>query len=113
MGDMWIRDIEVTTLIAITSVLVVLPIQLLLCFKVKPIFLRLLPSILLTGTTILLFAMMAASRDWDAIGYAVLGVFSGVLLIFSGIGWGIWGLVALIGKKKQGVVQNNTSITDK
>ena len=101
MGDMWIRDVEVTTLIAITSVLVVLPIQLLLCFKVKPIFLRLLPSILLTGTTILLFAMMAASRDWDAIGYAVLGVFSGVLLIFSGIGWGIWGLVALIRKRNK------------
>ena len=101
MGDMWIRDIEVTTLIAITSVLVVLPIQLLLCFKVKPIFLRLLPSILLTGTTILLFAMMAASRDWDAIGYAVLGVFSGVLLVFSGIGWGIWGLVALIRKRNK------------
>ena len=101
MGDMWIRDVEVTTLIAISSVLVVLPIQLLLCFKVKPIFLRLLPSILLTGTTILLFAMMAASRDWDAIGYAVLGVFSGVLLIFSGIGWGIWGLVALIRKRNK------------
>ena len=100
MGDMWIRDIEVTTLIAITSVLVVLPIQLLLCFKVKPVFLRLLPSILLTGTTILLFAMMAASRDWDAIGYAVLGVFSGVLLIFSGIGWGIWAMVRCIKKKK-------------
>ena len=100
MGDMWIRDVEVTTLIAITSVLVVLPIQLLLCFKVKPIFLRLLPSILLTGTTILLFAMMAASRDWDAIGYAVLGVFSGVLLIFSGIGWGIWAIVRCIRKKK-------------
>lgn len=100
MGDMWIRDIEVTTLIAITSVLVVLPIQLLLCFKVKPVFLRLLPSILLTGTTILLFAMMAASRDWDAIGYAVLGVFSGVLLIFSGIGWGIWAIVRCIRKKK-------------
>ena len=101
MGDMWIRDVEITSLIAISSVLVVLPIQLLLCFKVKPIFLRLLPSILLTGTTILLFAMMAASRDWDAIGYAVLGVFSGVLLIFSGIGWGIWGLVALIRKRNK------------
>ena len=97
---MWIRDIEITSLIAICSVFVVLPIQLLLCFRVKPVFLRLLPSILLTATTILLFTMMATSRDWDAIGYAVLGVFSGVLLIFSGIGWGIWGLVALIRKKK-------------
>ena len=100
MGDMWIRDIEITTLIAITSVLVVLPIQLLLCFKVKPVFLRLLPSILLTATTILLFTMMATSRDWDAIGYAVLGVFSSVLLIFSGIGWGIWAIVRCIRKKK-------------
>lgn len=100
MGDMWIRDIEITTLIAITSVLVVLPIQLLLCFKVKPVFLRLLPSILLTATTILLFTMMATSRDWDAIGYAVLGVFSGVLLIFSGIGWGIWVIARCIRKKK-------------
>ena len=100
MGDMWIRDIEITSLIAISSVLVVLPIQLLLCFKVKPVFLRLLPSILLTATTVFLFAMMAASRDWDAIGYAVLGVFSGELLIFSGIGWGIWAIVRCIRKKK-------------
>ena len=100
-------------MIAISSVFVVLPIQLLLCFKVKPVFLRLLPSILLTGTTILLFAMMAASRDWDAIGYAVLGVFSGVLLIFSGIGWGIWGLVALIRKRNKEQFKNNTSITYK
>ena len=100
MGDMWIRDIEITTLIAITSVLVVLPIQLLLCFKVKPVFLRLLPSILLTATTIFLFTMMTTSRDWDALGYAVLGVFSGVLLIFSGSGWGIWAIVRCIRKKK-------------
>ena len=77
MGDMWIRDVEITSLIAISSVLVVLPIQLLLCFKVKPVFLRLLPTILLTATTVFLFAMMTTSRDWDAIGYAVLGVFSG------------------------------------
>ena len=100
MGDMWIRDIEITSLIAISSVFVVLPIQLLLCFKVKPIFLRLLPSILLTATTIFLFTMMTTSRDWDALGYAVLGVLSGVLLIFSGIGWGIWAIARCIRKKK-------------
>ena len=100
MGDMWIRDIEITSLIAISSVLVVLPIQLLLCFKVKSVFLRLLPSILLTVTTIFLFTMMTTSRDWDALGYAVLGVLSGVLLIFSGIGWGIWAIARCIRKKK-------------
>ena len=100
MGDMWIRDVEITSLIAISSVLVVLPIQLLLCFKVKPVFLRLLPTILLTATTVFLFAMMTTSRDWDAIGYAVLGALSGVMLIFSGIGWGIWVIVRCIKKKK-------------
>ena len=97
---MWIRDVEITSLIAISSVLVVLPIQLLLCFKVKPVFLRLLPTILLTATTVFLFAMMTTSRDWDAIGYAVLGALSGVMLIFSGIGWGIWVIVRCIKKRR-------------
>lgn len=103
MGDVWIRDIEITTLIAISAVLIVLPIQLLLCFKVKKRLLRLLPSIVLTGTTIFLFVMMRTAKDWDAIGYAILGVFSGVLLVFSGLAWGIWAIVAAIKKKKGGL----------
>ena len=100
MGDIWIRDIEITTLIAVASVFVVLPVQLLLCFKAKSVFLRLLPAILLTATTVFLFVMMTAAKDWDALGYAILGAFSGVLLLFSGIGWGIWATVKWPRSKK-------------
>ena len=100
MGDVWIRDIEITTLIAVSSILMVLPIQLLLCFKVKKLFFRLLPSFVLTATTIFLFILMRITTDWDAIGYAILFVFSGVLLMFSGIAWGVWAIVKLIKKRK-------------
>ena len=100
MGDVWIRDIEITTLIAVSSILMVLPIQLLLCFKAKKLFFRLLPSFVLTATTIFLFILMRITTDWDAIGYAILFVFSGVLLMFSGIAWGVWAIVKLIKKRK-------------
>ena len=103
MGDIWIRDIEITTLIAVSSILIVLPIQLLLCFKVKKLLLRLLPSLVLTATTVFLFIMMRTATDWNAIGYAILGVFSGVLLIFSGLAWGIWAIVIAIKKRKKKV----------
>lgn len=103
MGDIWIRDIEITTLITVSSILIVLPIQLLLCFKVKKLLLRLLPSLVLTATTVFLFIMMRTATDWNAIGYAILGVFSGVLLIFSGLAWGIWAIVIAIKKRKKKV----------
>ena len=88
-------------LIAVTSIiLMILAIQLLLCFKVKNLFLRLLPSFALTVCTIIFFAMMWLATDWDAIGYAILFVFSGVLLISSGVAWGAWAIVKLIRKQK-------------
>ena len=87
-------------LIAVSSILLVLAIQLLLCFKVKNLFFRLLPSFVLTASTIIFFTMMRLATDWDALGYAILFVFSGVLLIFSGIAWVIWAIVKLIKKRK-------------
>ena len=100
MGDVWIGDTEIITLIAISSILMLFPIQLLLCFKVKKLFLKLLPSFVFAISTIFLFIMMRTTTDWDAIGYAILFVFSGVLLIFSGIAWGIWSIVKIIKKRK-------------
>ena len=101
MGDIWIRDTEITTLIVLCSVLIVLPIQLLLCFKVKKLFLRLLPSLIFAATTVFLFTMMRLATDWDALGYAIVGIFSGALLIFSGIAWGIWAIAKCMKRKKQ------------
>ena len=96
MGDVLMADIDITTLIAASSVLVVLSIQLLLCFKTKRLLLRLLPLFVLTASTVFLFIMMRITTDWGAIGYAILFVFSGVLLAFSGMAWGIWAIIKLI-----------------
>ena len=76
MSDISIRDIAITTLIAVSSILIVFPLQLLLCFKTKKLLLRLLPSLLLTVTTVFLFIMIRVTTDWDAFGYAILFVFS-------------------------------------
>lgn len=49
MFDVWMGDIELTTAVLIFSVVVLLPIQLLLCFRVKSKAIRLLPVVLLSS----------------------------------------------------------------
>ena len=98
MGDIWIRDIEITVLIVACALCVVLPIQLLLCFKVKNLFCKLLPSVVLAAFVVFFFVKMRLSTDWTAIGFVILGISFAVLLLFSGIGWGIWAGVKLVKK---------------
>lgn len=100
MFDVWIGDVELTTLTIIVAVAAILPIQLLLCFKVKNLLLRLLPSMLFAVVTISFFAMIFSSQDWDSIGYAILAMLAGILLLMSGVAWGIWGIVVCIRRNK-------------
>ena len=101
MFDVWIGDVELTTLVIIIAVVAILPIQLLLCFKVKNLLLRLLPSMLFAIVTISFFAMIFSSQDWDSIGYAILAMLAGILLFMSGVAWGIWGIVVCVRKNKK------------
>ena len=100
MGEIWIWDIDITTLMAVGAVFLVIPVQLLLCAKGKKTWIKRLPSIVLAVTTAVFFIMMYTARDWDAIGYAILGVFSGVLLIVSGFAWGVWFIIRKVKKRK-------------
>ena len=45
MFDIWMGDIELTTFVLIFSIIVLLPVQLLLCFKVKNKVICLLPVV--------------------------------------------------------------------
>ena len=101
MFDVWIGDVELTTLVIIVAIVAVLPIQLLLCFKIKNLLLRLLPSILFTIVTISFFAMIFSTQDWDSIGYAILAMLAGLLLLMSGVAWGLWGIVVCVRKYKR------------
>ena len=100
MFDVWMGDIELTTAVLIFSIVVLLPNQLFLCFKVKSRAIRLLPVILLSIPTIIFTVMSVAITGWDGLGYIFLAIFTGFMLLMCGVGWGIWAISKLIKKKK-------------
>ena len=100
MFDVWMGDIELTTAVLIFSVVVLFPIQLLLCFKVKSKAFRLLPVILLSIPTIIFTVMSVVITGWDGLGYIFLAIFTGFMLLMCGVGWGIWAISKLIKNKK-------------
>ena len=100
MFDAWTGDIELTNLVFWFSVLIFLPIQLVLCFKAKRRVFRLLPVTLLSAATLFFVAQAAASTGWDSLGYAIFGIFTALMLLMCGIGWGIWAVVNFLKKRK-------------
>ena len=104
MFDVWIGEIDLTTLILILSVLILFPCQLLLCFKVKSVVLQLLPCVVLFLATAILFVFAIAIADgWDALGYLFLAIFTGIMLLACGLAWLIWAVAKLVAhiRKKQ------------
>jgi len=89
MFDVWAGDIELTTAVLIFSV-VLLSVQLLLCFKAKSKAIRLLPAITLSIATIIFVVMSVAITGWDGLGYVFLAIFTGFMLLMCGMGWGLW-----------------------
>jgi len=100
MFDVWTGDIELTTATLIFSIVVLLPIQLLLCFKVKSRAIRLLTNILLSMPTIIFVMMSVAITGWDGLGYIFLAIFTSFMMLMCGVGWGIWAISKFIKKKK-------------
>ena len=100
MFDLWIRDTEITTLLLGFALLVVLPGQLLLCFKAKKLRWKLLPACFFTAVSAAFFALMRTAKDWSAVGYAILFAFSLVMFLLCGAAWVIWTLIRYRQKKK-------------
>ena len=98
MFDIWIGDVEITTLVLIFSVAVLLPIQLLLCFKVRSKAARLLPISVLFISAVVSVAVMGCK----SLGYVFLAIFTGFMSLICVIGWGIWAVVKLAKKKSNG-----------
>lgn len=101
MFDVWIDDFNPAVLVLIVSLFLILPVQLLLCFKAKRIWLRLLPVIVCGALTVLfLFMAFAVLSDWDGIGYLILAIYTTFMLTPCGLGWGIWALWHYLKKNK-------------
>lgn len=99
MFDIWIGDVEITTLVLIFSVAVLLPIQLLLCFKVRSKAARLLPISVLFISAVVSAAVSAAVMGWKRLGYVFLAIFTGFMSLICVIGWG-YGQLSNLRKRK-------------
>ena len=98
MFDMWYGNIELTTLTLIISFVVILPVQLMLCFRVKSRTVRLLPVVILSSVTAILLVAALIVQGWEGLGYAIWAIFTGFMLFMCGVGWGIW---RIANRKKQ------------
>lgn len=98
--DVWMGEVNFTVLVLVVSVAVLFPVQLLLCFKVRSLGLRLLPAVACAVLAVAMLVMAAATPGWDGIGYVFLATYGGFLLFACGVGWGIWALVNRQGGKR-------------
>ena len=105
MFDVWYGEIELTALTCVFSVVVLLPIQLLLCLKVKRLMIRLLPLVILSILVIIWIVMSLAIPGWDGLGFVFLAIFIGIMILMCGIGWGIWALVNQAKKKQKRITK--------
>lgn len=95
MFDVWVGDVNIFAASMLLAAVAVLPIQLVLCFKVKSFVIRLIPAILfaIIGAALLIEAF--TSGGWERIGYLLFAIYVGILLLACGIGWAIWGISQL------------------
>ena len=90
-----------TELFILICSLFVMLIQLLLCFKVKNLYLRLIPAVPCFASAATLSVMAVSSEGWDGFGYMVLAIFCGCFLLAAGIGWAIWAVAGKIKNAKK------------
>ncbi len=100
MFDVWLEDVELTSLTINLAIAVFLPIQLLLCFKAKKRIIRMLPVIVFAVLTITFLIMAVVAQGWDGLGYLFFAIYTGITLFVCGIGWGIRWIVKWCKRRK-------------
>lgn len=97
MFDIWSGDVNIGIILLICTA-AVLPLQLLLCFRVKSRAAQLSP--------LCVFALLAAAflcfswllPGWDGVGYVIFAIYAALMALMCIIGWGIWAVIKRIRK---------------
>ena len=79
---------------------VLLVVQLLLCFKVKNKFIRLIPVYLFSLLTAVFGILAIVFDEWDRVAFVLLAACAAFLLLICGAGWALWRFVKRIRQKK-------------
>lgn len=96
MNNLSYIEFDATTVFAFAMVVLVLILQLLLCFKTKYLLIKLIPVILLIISTVVFCVLSACIGGWDSFGYLFFALLSFGLLFVCGFVWIIWA----IGRKR-------------
>ena len=89
-----------TMIIAIIC-LILFAVQLLLCFKVKKLALKLIPAVLLLVALALFTVLTMTATGWDSLAYIVFAILSAIFLIPCAAGWVVWAVCYFIQKRKR------------
>ena len=90
--DVWWGEINLTVLLPVVVAPLLLLFQLLLCFKVKSLFVRMFPVGFLGVVCSWFVGLSLYVPGWDSLGYTILAIANGFMLFVCALGWGIWGL---------------------
>ena len=85
-------EMEAEIFAVIISV-VVLTAQLVLCFKARKLWIRLLPACLCVTAAAASFALTFLNDGWGGVAYMLLMIFCVCLLLVCGIGWLVWAII--------------------
>lgn len=102
------EDMGLILFLTISSI-IVLAIQLLLCFKVKMLFIRLLPNVATTILALIFYDKSELASGWDGLGFALISIYVALLGAVCLLGWAIWGITYGIKKWQQKKSNNITT----
>ena len=71
-------------------IVLILLIQLFLCFKLDNTFIKLIPTLIFLIAAVTFLILTFVNESWDALGYLLLCIAAGALLITSLVGWIIY-----------------------
>ncbi|MBO7303981.1 MAG: hypothetical protein J6V09_02005 [Clostridia bacterium] len=87
-------------MIIIIAAIVVFLLQLLFCFKVRPVILKFFPVVLCIGATVAFYASAKAIEGLEALGYVVLMILGFISLGACLLAWIIYGIATARRKSK-------------
>ncbi len=88
----------------IAAFAVILPVQLLLCFKVRRLAVRLIPTILLPLISLACLIPALTISGWGSLVYLLLMIYAAFAWVIDGVAWGIWGMSRHIRKHRGSAV---------
>ena len=90
-----------TVLIFTALSILIITVQLLLCFKIKRVWLRLIPTLLIGGVTVAFYVLLRLATGWEVIGYLLLLLGAGLLFVVDFFAWILFAILRRLKKREQ------------